>query len=245
MKAGRRSLPQRTSWSSACASGDEMTAPPGQATASRSRSQRPSRRLVLRLDVSALVLNRQLSKSGAVAIAQEQPLAVVEPGPLLCKAIRARSSSVSALSRWTTSGTQSSLSFRGQGGARPPGAGADFGSTWKALRFDVSSERYDRVVERRRAVALARHFRESEGLSIAQIAERLGRSRATVKAYFYDPTGERARAVKARYVGVCRGCGAHTQPRNVRFAGISCEAGVGARVIRVGEVPGSNPSAPI
>ena len=53
---------------------------------------------------------------------------------------------------------------------------------------DVSSERYDRVVERRRAVALARHFRVSEGLTIAQIAERLGRAPATVKAYFYDPS---------------------------------------------------------
>ena len=71
-----------------------------------------------------------------------------------------------------------------------------------------------RVVERRRAVALARHFREYEGLSIRQIADRLGRSPATVKAYFYDPTGEKARTVKARYVGVCRGCGAYTQPRN-------------------------------
>ncbi len=72
----------------------------------------------------------------------------------------------------------------------------------------------DRVAERRRAVALARHFREAEGLSSAQIADRLGRSPATVKAYFYDPTGEKARAVKARYVGMCRGCGAYTQPRN-------------------------------
>jgi Homeodomain-like domain len=45
-----------------------------------------------------------------------------------------------------------------------------------------------RVVERRRAVALARHYREVEGLSIAQIADRLGRSPATVKAYFYDPS---------------------------------------------------------
>jgi DNA-binding NarL/FixJ family response regulator len=45
----------------------------------------------------------------------------------------------------------------------------------------------DRVTERRRAVALARHYREAEALSIAQIAERLGRSPATVKAYFYDP----------------------------------------------------------
>jgi AraC-like DNA-binding protein len=72
----------------------------------------------------------------------------------------------------------------------------------------------DRVRERRRAVALARHYREFEGLSIAQIADRLGRSSATIKAYFYDPTGEKARAVKARYQGVCRGCGAATRSRN-------------------------------
>ena len=51
-----------------------------------------------------------------------------------------------------------------------------------------SAGAYDRVMERRRAVALARHFREAEGLSIAQIADRLGRSSATVKAYFYDPS---------------------------------------------------------
>ena len=78
----------------------------------------------------------------------------------------------------------------------------------------ASTARTDRVVERRRAVALARHYREVEGLSIREIADRLGRSSSTVKAYFYDPTGEKARAVKARYVGVCRGCGAYTQPRN-------------------------------
>src|SRR5947209_11275694 len=81
----------------------------------------------------------------------------------------------------------------------------------------MSSDRlavYNRVLERRRGVALARHFREAEGLSIAQIADRLGRSPATIKAYCYDPTGEKARAVKARYVGLCRGCGAYTQPRN-------------------------------
>ena len=82
------------------------------------------------------------------------------------------------------------------------------------MASDRSSPACDRVLERRRAVALARHFREAEGLSIAQIAGRLGRSPATVKAYFYDPTGEKAKAVKARYVGVCRGCGAYTQPRN-------------------------------
>lgn len=71
----------------------------------------------------------------------------------------------------------------------------------------------DRVAERERAVALARHYREAEGLSIVQIAARLGRAPATVKGYFYDPSGERARAVKARYQGVCRGCGAPTASR--------------------------------
>jgi AraC-like DNA-binding protein len=82
------------------------------------------------------------------------------------------------------------------------------------MASDRSSPGYDRVLERRRAVALARHFREAEDLSIGQIADRLGRSPATIKAYFYDPTGEKALAVKARYVGVCRGCGAYTQARN-------------------------------
>src|SRR5437763_15888430 len=52
----------------------------------------------------------------------------------------------------------------------------------------ASSVQGDRVGERRRAVALAYYFREAEGLSIAQIAGRLGRSPATIKAYFYDPT---------------------------------------------------------
>lgn len=82
------------------------------------------------------------------------------------------------------------------------------------MASDRLSPAYDRGVERRRAVALARRFREAEDLSIAQIADRLGRTPATIKAYFYDPTGEKARAVKARYQGVCRGCGADTQPRN-------------------------------
>src|SRR5947209_11658594 len=70
-----------------------------------------------------------------------------------------------------------------------------------------------RVLERRRAVALARHYREFEGLSIRQIADRLGRSPATVKAYFYGPTGEKTRDVKRRYQGLCRGCGAPTAAR--------------------------------
>ena len=42
-------------------------------------------------------------------------------------------------------------------------------------------DRVDRVQERRRAVALARHYREQEGLPIAEIAHRLGRAQATIK----------------------------------------------------------------
>jgi len=52
----------------------------------------------------------------------------------------------------------------------------------------ASNTRSGRVAERRRGVALARHYREFEGLSIKQIADRPGRSPATIKAYFYDPT---------------------------------------------------------
>ncbi len=48
----------------------------------------------------------------------------------------------------------------------------------------------DPVVERRRAVALARHYREAERLSIAQIAERVGRSRRRSKPTY---TTRRAR----------------------------------------------------
>ena len=88
------------------------------------------------------------------------------------------------------------------------------GGSVRGVTENASHAGTDRVLERRRAVALARHYREFEGLSIRQIADRLGRSPATVKAYFYDPTGEKARAVKARYQGVCRGCVAYTQPRN-------------------------------
>jgi hypothetical protein len=71
----------------------------------------------------------------------------------------------------------------------------------------------DRVSERRRAAQLARHYRDHEGLTIAEIGHRLGRAEGTVKAYLYDPIGEKAREVKARYGGACRGCGAPTSPR--------------------------------
>ena len=41
----------------------------------------------------------------------------------------------------------------------------------------------DRVQERRRAVVLARQYREREGLTIAEIATRLGRAPGTVRGY--------------------------------------------------------------
>ena len=72
---------------------------------------------------------------------------------------------------------------------------------------------FDRSEERRRAAPLARHYRDQEALSIAEIARRLGRAPVTVKAYLYDPTGEKAREVKSRYRGACRNCGAPTTAR--------------------------------
>ena len=85
----------------------------------------------------------------------------------------------------------------------------------------------DRVTERRRAAQLARHYRDQEGLTIAEIARRLGRAEGTVKAYLYDPLGAKAREVKARYRGVCRGCGAPTSARNGKgdaYAYCNCAA---------------------
>ena len=51
----------------------------------------------------------------------------------------------------------------------------------------------DRVVVRRRAAQLARHYRDEENLTIAEIARRLGRAEATVKAYLYDPSDDNKR----------------------------------------------------
>jgi hypothetical protein len=67
-----------------------------------------------------------------------------------------------------------------------------------------------RVRERRRAVLLARHYREAQGLSVEQVARRLGRSPATIRSYFYDPTAAKAARVKHGYHGVCARCGAET-----------------------------------
>jgi DNA-directed RNA polymerase specialized sigma24 family protein len=62
-------------------------------------------------------------------------------------------------------------------------------------------EALDRVEERRRAVALARHYRDQEDLSIADIARRLGRAEATVKAYLYDPSEANKRPADSRHAG--------------------------------------------
>jgi hypothetical protein len=67
----------------------------------------------------------------------------------------------------------------------------------------------DRSIRRRRKVLQAQHYRH-QGRSIQEIARLLGQAPATIKAYLYDPTGERARATKARYRGTCELCGAAT-----------------------------------
>jgi transposase len=67
-----------------------------------------------------------------------------------------------------------------------------------------------RISERKRAVALAHHYREVEGLSGKEIAQRMGRSHATIRGYFYDPDASKARALKERYRGQCESCGAPT-----------------------------------
>jgi hypothetical protein len=59
-------------------------------------------------------------------------------------------------------------------------------------------------------VRLARHYRDVERLSIGEIAVRLGRSPATIREYLYDPRREKARALRERYRGLCRDCGAPT-----------------------------------
>jgi predicted transcriptional regulator len=80
----------------------------------------------------------------------------------------------------------------------------------------------DRVQERRRAALLARHYRDQEGVPISDIARRLGRAPATVKAYLYDPTGEKVRAVRRRCQGICRGCGAETAARGGKGDAYQC-----------------------
>ena len=62
----------------------------------------------------------------------------------------------------------------------------------------------DRVSERRRAARLARHYRDQEGLTIAEIARRLGRAEGTVKAYLTIRSAQR-RARSRRAIGASAG----------------------------------------
>ena len=92
----------------------------------------------------------------------------------------------------------------------------------------IGKVKYHRVLERRRAVALARHFREAEGLSIAQIAERLGRSPATIKAYFDHLMGEGARAqgaLRGRVPGLRRVYPAAQRKGDAYAYGKACHRG--------------------
>jgi hypothetical protein len=76
-------------------------------------------------------------------------------------------------------------------------------------RATAVDEPEDRSIRRRRKVLQAQHYRH-QGRSILEIARLLGQAPATIKAYLYDPTGERARATKARYRGTCECCGTAT-----------------------------------
>ena len=64
--------------------------------------------------------------------------------------------------------------------------------------------------ERERAVALARHLRDSEHLTIAEISRRLGRAPSTVAGYLVDPDGDRAGRYNAKYRQRCERSGAPT-----------------------------------
>ncbi|MGA2164752.1 MAG: hypothetical protein ABSH36_09815 [Solirubrobacteraceae bacterium] len=74
----------------------------------------------------------------------------------------------------------------------------------------MSARPQHRVAERARAVRLARHYRDEQGLAVGEIAMLLGRAPATISAYLYDPDGCKNRAVKERWRGACSRCGAST-----------------------------------
>jgi hypothetical protein len=96
---------------------------------------------------------------------------------------------------WTASVTHPERMFASWSSWVPPGAHSPAhlflaSALGRIVRSVVA---LDRVRERRRAAALARHYRDEEGLSIAEIARRLGRAQATVKAYLYDPSNANKR----------------------------------------------------
>jgi hypothetical protein len=79
---------------------------------------------------------------------------------------------------------------------------------WAGVTGSERGERTDRVGERRRAVAPARHYREFE------VPDECGDSGAS-RSFAGDCQGvlltthrREGAGAQARYVGVCRGCGA-------------------------------------
>lgn len=80
----------------------------------------------------------------------------------------------------------------------------------------------DSVAERKRAAALARHYRDHEGLNVNEIAQRLDRAPTTISGYLYDPDGEKTKLARSRYRGVCRSCGASTWGSGPSRGGVLC-----------------------
>ena len=66
-------------------------------------------------------------------------------------------------------------------------------------------------------VAKAQRLR-AEGLTIVQIAQRMGASRSAVSMWLCDPDLSRQRANRERYGGTCIDCGARTDGSNGRAA---------------------------
>ena len=146
---------------------------------------------------------------GTAASAQKEAPAADGPTLMLCQRLRARASTHTSLPVRTTAGSAKSRietrrGFRIRGKRRCPRFSVTAGTSivseddrWLSSTFGggrlrpVSSPAMpagDRVYERRRAAALARHYRDAEGLSIREISRRLARAEATVKAYLYDPS---------------------------------------------------------
>lgn len=71
-------------------------------------------------------------------------------------------------------------------------------------------------IERGRAVALAQPYRYGRVFRSRRSRIVWAALRRRSRPYFYDPPGEKARAVKARYVGLCRSSGAYSQPRTAK-----------------------------
>ena len=90
----------------------------------------------------------------------------------------------------------------------------------------------ERAAQRARAATLARYYRDEQHLTIAQIAQLLGRAPATISGYLYDPDGTKTKQVKARYRGVCQKCGTSTWGSGPSFAARLCARCNGATTRR-------------